>query len=95
MKRANSGNFFLAIILNLVFNLEWVIPAVVLLILHFAVGLSVFWFWLALGIWIGGVLLVTLILGWANKCSAPDKPQENKNPYSATNASVFGRKKKD
>lgn len=82
MKKANSGNFFLALILNLVFNLEWVIPAVILLILHFTVNLPVFWFWLALGLWIGGILIITLVLGWAGRCSEPQAPKENKNPYS-------------
>lgn len=82
MKRASGGNFFLAFILNFVFNLEWVIPAVLLLILHFTVGLPIFWFWLALGLWIGGILIITLVLGWAGKCSEPASPKENKNPYS-------------
>ncbi len=82
MKKSDSGNFFLAFILNLVFNIEWVIPAVLLLILHFTVGLPIFWFWLALGLWIGGMLVVTLVLGWAGKCSEPPPPKENKNPYS-------------
>ncbi len=95
MRKANSGNFFLALILNIVFNAEWAIPAIVLLILHFTIDLSILWFWLAVGIWVGGTLIVTLILSWAGRCAEPDKPQENKNPYSATNSSVFGQKKKD
>lgn len=82
MKKADSGNFFLAFILNLVLNLEWVIPAVVLIILHFTIGLPIFWFWLAFGLWIGGILIMTLVLGWAGRCSQPQPPKENKNPYS-------------
>lgn len=82
MKKSGSGNFFLALILNLVFNLEWIIPSVVLLILHFTVQLPIFWFWLALGLWIGIILIITLVLCWAGKCSEPPAPQENKNPYS-------------
>ena len=82
MKKANSSNFFLAFILNLVLNLEWVIPAVILLILHFTIGLPIFWFWIALGVWIGGILIISLILGWAGKCSEPHVSKENKNPYS-------------
>ncbi len=82
MKKAESGNFFLALILNLVFNMEWVIPAVILLILHFTIGLPLYWFWIALGLWVGGTLVVTLLLGWAGKCSRSPEPRENKNPYS-------------
>ncbi len=82
MKKANSSNFFLAFILNLVINIEWVIPAVLLLILHFTVGLPIFWFWLVLGLWIVGILIITFVLGWAGKCSVPPPPRENKNPYS-------------
>ena len=82
MKKAESSNFFLALILNLVFNIEWVIPAVLLLILHFTVDLPLFWFWIALGLWLGGILLITLVIGWAGKCSQPPAPKENKNPYS-------------
>ncbi len=82
MKKTNSGNFFLALILNLVFNLEWLIPAVLFLILHFTVKLPIFWFWISLGLWMGGVLIITLVLGWAGKCSETPEPRENKNPYS-------------
>ena len=82
MKKAESGNFFLALILNLVFNLEWVIPAVILLVLHFTTGLPIYWFWIALGLWLGIILIMTLALGWAGKSSAPPPPRENKNPYS-------------
>ncbi len=82
MRKANSGNFFLALVLNLVLNLEWLIPAFLLLILHFTVKLSIFWFWLTFGIWIGGILITTLVLSWAGSCSEPPEPAENKNPYS-------------
>lgn len=82
MRKAGGGNFFLAFILNLVFNLEWIIPAVLLLILHFTVQLSIFWFWLVLGLWFGIILIMTLVLGWAAGCSEPRPPAENKNPYS-------------
>mgnify|MGYP007019980439 FL=1 len=38
---------------------------------------------LALALWIGGILLWMLVIGWASDCgSRRDEPRENKNPYS-------------
>lgn len=63
-------------------NLEGTIPAWILLILHFCIGISIFWFWLALALWIIYLLVWMKIIGWAGRCSTPDPPKENKNPYS-------------
>lgn len=93
MRKADTENFFLAYLLNLVLNLEWSIPALILLGLHFWLGIPLYLFWLALGLWLGGTFLFMLVLLLIRKCIPPDKPQENKNPYSATNASVLNRKK--
>lgn len=81
-----NGSFWLCLLLNMLLNLEWTVPAWILLALHFWLGWSVWWFWLALGLWFLGLLLVTKLLGWAHRCAAiPDPPKENKNPYSAGN----------
>ena len=82
-----DGNFFLALLINIIFNFEGSIPAWILLVMHFVFGLSVKWFWIALGIWLGGLILwmviVGKIYGWANKCgNTPDPPKKNVNPYS-------------
>ena len=82
-----DGNFLPALLVNLIFHFEGTVPAWILLILHFAIGLSVKWFWIALGIWFAGILLwMTVaghIYGWANKCgNTPDTPKKNINPYS-------------
>ena len=84
MKRLRkSGNFFLALLFNMILNLEWTIPAWILLGCHFWFDWSIRWFWLALGLWILDILLWMDIMGWAARCgSEPDKPKENKNPYS-------------
>lgn len=85
MKKAETSNFLLAFFLNLVLNLEWSVPAWILLGLHFWLKIPIFLFWLALGLWLGGTLLFTLVLVVIRKCTPPDVPQENKNPYSVKN----------
>ena len=79
----NSGNFILALLFNMILNLEWTIPAWILLACHFFFGWKILWFWLALGIWLLNILLWMDIMGWASRCgSEKDTPKENKNPYS-------------
>ncbi|MBQ4557084.1 MAG: hypothetical protein IJA60_05510 [Clostridia bacterium] len=64
-------------------NLEWTIPAWILLALHFILGVPIVWFWVALAVWLLSVLLWTDIFGRLNALgNIPDKPKENKNPYS-------------
>ena len=77
-----TGNFFLCLLINIMLNLEGSIPAWILLILHFCIGISILWFWLALALWIIYLLVWMKIIGWAGRCSTPDPPKENKNPYS-------------
>lgn len=95
MRKAENGNFFLACLLNVVLNLEWSIPAWILLGLHFWLDVPIFFFWLALGLWLGGTLLVMLILELIRRCNSPEPPRENKNPYSATNSSVLNGEKNE
>ena len=83
MKNTNS-NFFCTLLINLGFNIMYSVPAWVLLALHFWLGWPIWLFWLALGLWIGGVVLWMLIIKWAAKCGDEPAPyQENKNPYSS------------
>ena len=78
-----TGGFWLCLIFNLLMNLEWSIPAWILLGAHFWLGWSIWWFWLALALWILNILFWMGVMGWAARCSStPDKPKENKNPYS-------------
>ena len=78
-----TGNFFLCLLINILLNLEGSIPAWILLILHFCIGISILWFLLALALWIIYLFVWMKIIGWAGKCSEPDSPKENKNPYSS------------
>ena len=84
MKRLrNSGNFFLALLVNMILNLEWTIPAWILLACHYFFDWSVRWFWIALGAWLINIIFWMDIMGWAARCGREkDPPKPNKNPYS-------------
>ena len=84
MRRTNrGGNFFLCLFINLLLNLEWSIPAWILLALHFWIELSIWWFIGGLIFWVLSILSGMWIMGWAADCSSEkDPPKENKNPYS-------------
>ena len=85
MKRTSSNrNFFVAVIINLVFNLEWTIPAWILLALHFWLEISIWWFVGAIGLWVLFVMIKTIVFSYLVRVgNIPDKPKENKNPYSS------------
>ena len=79
-----GGGFFLCLLLNLLLNWEGAIPAALLLALYRWRGWPLWWAGLALALWIGGILLWMLVIGWASDCgSRRDEPRENKNPYSS------------
>lgn len=93
-KIKKSGNFFLCLLFNMLLNLEWTIPAWILLALHFLFDWSIWWFWLALGLWLLSILLWMDVIGWATRCgNTPDPPKENKNPYSAKTTEIPQRSK--
>ena len=83
-----SGGFVLCLLFNMLLNLEGLIPAAVLLVLHFIWQWSVWWAVLAAGLWIVYLILWMLFVGFAAKSSnTPDPPKKNKNP-------LFRRKQK-
>ena len=83
MRRTNKhSNFFLCFIINILLNFEGSIPGIILLILHFVLHISVWWSIGAFALWIIYMLIWMWVLGFVNKCSTPDVPKENKNPYS-------------
>ena len=78
-----GGSFLLCLLINLVLNLEWSIPAWILLALHFWMDISLWWFAGGLAFWILRVLAGMWLMGWARSCgNEKDPPKENKNPYS-------------
>lgn len=80
-----TGSFIISFVLNLVLNLEWAVLAFVLFLLHKFVKLPLWPCLSALGIWAGGVLIITLVLYLIGPWGRGTEPAEpvNKNPYSA------------
>ena len=79
-----SGGFFLCLLLNLLLNWEGALPAGLLFVPHRWRGWPLWWAGLALALWIGGLIVWMLVIGWASDCgSRRDEPRENKNPYSS------------
>ena len=82
----NGGSFFLCLLINLLLNLQWSIPAWILLALHDWLGISICWFVGGLAFWLLSILSGMWIMGWAADCgNQKDPPKENKNPYSVKN----------
>ena len=82
-KTRHTGSFIVCLLFNMLINAEGIIPAVILLVLHFVLGWSILWSAAAFCLWIAGIAVWMLIIGWARKCGdTPDPPKENKNPYS-------------
>lgn len=80
MKRI--GEFFACLFFNMLLSFKWTVPAWTLLAMHFIFSWPIIWFFIALSLWVVGIILWMSIMGWAVSCSKPDKPKENKNPYS-------------
>ena len=77
-------SFFICLLINIVFNFEFAIPSIILLGLHFWLDISIWWSIGAFLLFIAGIIIWMLIIGWAGKLSnIPDKPKVNKNPYSS------------
>ena len=71
-KRASADlGFWMAFILNLFFQSEWLILALVFLGLHHLFDLPMFLFWAALALWVLIALFITGFLGWLTK--GPDR----------------------
>lgn len=88
--KGKVGEFLFGWIFFFMFRISsWLcsVPMWLTLILHFTMGLPIFWFWLTLIVWILAGLLRYLMIRFARWGSdtAPNPPKENKNPYSAKN----------
>lgn len=79
-----SGSFILCLLVNMLLNPEWSIPAWILLGLHVWRGINLWWFAGAVAVWIARLLLGMWLVSWGTKCGNQKTPvRENKNPYSA------------
>jgi len=84
MRRALASGFLPALLLNLLYRIECLVPALVLLGLHLRLGWPLWPVWAALGLWLAVSLGVTLAVVWAADCSGqPAQPRQNRNPYSS------------
>ena len=71
------------------------VPMWLTLILHFVLGLSIWWFWGTLIAWLlVGLLRFCLIRfgRWGAKETAAAPPRKNRNPYSAKNSDFEQRR---
>ena len=81
-----GSGFIFSVLLCLVFNLEWTVPAWIFLALHFWKGISLWWFGGSIILWIVFVLLKSFVFGSLTRAgNYKDPPKENKNPYSKKN----------
>lgn len=93
MKKRYKGNggFLTAWCINLIFDLEWTVPAWIALALHFFLDISILWFVGAIALWIAGVGIKTAVFSWLiREGNRPDPPKKNKNPYSSSNSNFIG-----
>ena len=90
MAKAKKHGFLLGFLLNIVLNLEWSIPAWILLGLHCWTGISIWWFYGALILWIVPTLIFSLLMGCAMTISDEEPPnptvkvklrENEKNPF--------------
>ena len=89
-----GGSFLLCLLINMVLNPEWSIPAWIAWAMHWGLNISIGWFIGGLVAWIVFVWVKTWITGWLIACgNEKDPPKENKNPYSAKN--TYGVKRND
>lgn len=75
-KTKRSGGFFLCLLLNMFSNLEGLIPAVILLVLHFWLGWSVWWAGVAAAVWVLWLVIWMKLIGWAGDCSSTPDPKK-------------------
>lgn len=85
--RATSNTklgFIPCLLINILLNLEWSIPAWILLVCHFVFDISIWWFVGALVLWFVIMFFWMFFIGWAASCSREkSETTVNKNPYSS------------
>ena len=82
-------NFLKNLLLNLALNLWGLVPALVLLILHFVFHIPLKWTFIALGAWVAYIAVRLIVITFFSSLPKPTKEEEyreNKNPYSNKNS---------
>ncbi len=73
-------------------NFELGLITLVLLILHFALKISIIFSIIAFAVWLGKALVVVFVIGWAySGAQAPVKTKRNVNPYSASSSQYLNK----
>lgn len=81
-----GGGFILCLLLNMLLNLDGLLPAAILLVLHFTLGLSIIFAVSAIALWLIHIIVCMSLIRWGSRCSNIKEPErENKNPYSQKN----------
>ena len=94
MEKKERGGFLLCILWHAILYFCGSIPAWVLLVLHFTIGLPIVWFWVALGAWALAVVLRSLLVVFARYGSTHRiESPENKNPYSVKTRDPYKEKR--
>ena len=92
-RKHDVGGILFGLLLFLFFRIDsWLcsLPAWITLILHFVIGLSIWWFWATLAVWIlAGVFryLFIVFARWGG--NSEDPPKKNINPYSKHNNDYY------
>ena len=74
--------FLLSFLINLIFNAELLVLAVIAFLLHVFLNLPIAIAYVLLGLWILLALLITAGLGVLSRGTPPPPFQKNVNPYS-------------
>lgn len=83
MRKVGISSFFRSFALNLLLYHWGTVFAIVMLIMHFTLGVPIWFFWVALAGWICVIAVFTLLMFRINSCNDIREPvKENKNPYS-------------
>lgn len=84
------SDIMLCFLFELLHEIWGIVPAIILLVLHFLLKLSVLYFFLALAIWLLVIAIRTAIIAFANRYrDGVVIHQTNKNPHSAKTSEVF------
>ena len=76
MKHAGTdGGFWLCFALNLILSIGWLFPALVLLVLHFVLHISLLWALAAFVLWLVVVFAITLLLSTAARIPGTSQPK--------------------
>lgn len=78
--------FFLTLLINLLLNLEGLVPAILLTAMHVLLGWPFWLVWIALGLWVAAICVQMWVFGWLRSAgNEPTAYRPNKNPYSVGN----------